>query len=313
MTKRKRKIRNSNPLAEPVKKTAKRSNSSKAKKWVGWSLAAIAAVAYSWIFYSNFVEPFGLRWRALYGDPNYPKGYDIHGIDISHHQGKIDWAKLRNAMIDKTYIRFVMVKATEGGDYVDEYFHENFKEAKEAGFIRGAYHFYSTLSPAREQAYFFLDNVKLESGDLPPVLDVEGKPEGMPDADFQVEILTWLHIVEDRYHTKPIIYTNHKFKLKYLSDQRFDDYPYWIAHYYVPEVQYKGKWKFWQFTDIGLLPGIDGYVDLDIYSGSAYDLQKLTIKSLEEENDANNTEENDSTGNYNTNDSIAQPSDSVFD
>ena len=119
--------------------------------------------------------------------------------------------------------------------------------------------------------------MKLENGDLPPVLDVESKADEMTDEEFQQEILAWLHIVEDKYHTKPIIYTNYKFKETYLSGSRFDDYPYWIAHYYVPEVQYTGKWKFWQHTDVGRLPGIKGYVDLNIYNGSYYDLKKLTI------------------------------------
>lgn len=232
---------------------------------------------YTWFFYSTFVEPFGFRWRALYGEPSYPEEYDIHGIDISHHQGDIDWGKLRNAMIAKGPVRFVMIKATEGSDFVDELFDDNFFQAKDHGFIRGAYHFWSNRSSAREQAYFFLDKVKLEKGDLPPVLDVEQINEDMTVEEFQQEILAWLHIVEDRYHTKPIIYTYYKFKEKYLSDARFDDYPYWIAHYYVKEVQYTGKWKFWQHTDVGRLPGIKGYVDLDIYNGSYYDLKMLTI------------------------------------
>lgn len=246
-----------------------------AKFW--WGCALLAMVAYSYVLYVNFVSPISFRWRALYGDPNYPKGYEIHGIDISHHQGDIDWNKLGNAMIDRTYVRFVMIKATEGSDYVDPCFERNFRMAKTTGFIRGAYHFWSVLSSAREQAYFFLDKVELLPGDLPPVLDVEAKPDNMSDEDFQMEILAWLHIVEDRYHVKPIIYTYYKFKEAYLSDERFDDYPYWIAHYYVPEVQYQGKWKFWQHTDVGRLPGIKGYVDLDIYNGSHYDLEKLTL------------------------------------
>lgn len=74
--------------------------------------------------------------------------------------------------------------------------------------------------------------------------------------DFQRDVLTWLHIVEDRYHVKPIIYTYYKFKEQYLSAPVFDDYPYWIAHYYVDKVQYKGKWKLRQHTDAGKLPGI---------------------------------------------------------
>ena len=95
--------------------------------------------------------------------------------------------------------------------------------------------------------------------------------------DFQRDVLTWLHIVEDRYHVKPIIYTYYKFKEQYLSAPVFDDYPYWIAHYYVDKVQYKGKWKFWQHTDAGKLPGIKGYVDFNIYNGSYYDLRQLCI------------------------------------
>ena len=244
--------------------------------WIG---GIVLSAVYCYVIYSFFVEPFGFRWRALYGDPTYPKGYEIHGIDISHHQGVIDWTKLGNAMIDRTYLRFVMVKATEGSDYIDERFEENFRRARENGFIRGAYHYWSILSTAREQAYFFLDKVHLEPGDLPPVLDVETKPENVSDEDFQMEVLAWLHIVEDRYHVRPIIYTYYKFKESYLSDARFEDYPYWIAHYYVPEVQYKGKWKFWQHTDVGRLPGIKGYVDLNIYNGSNYDLEQLTIKA----------------------------------
>ena len=250
---------------------------SEVPSYVWWAAGITVMALYTWFFYSFFVEPFGFRWRALYGEPSYPEEYDIHGIDISHHQGRIDWAKLRNAMIAKGPVRFVMIKATEGSDYVDEMFEDNFYQARDHGFIRGAYHFWSNSSTAREQAYFFLDKVKLEKGDLPPVLDVETINEELTVEEFQQEILAWLHIVEDRYHAKPIIYTYYKFKEKYLSDARFDDYPYWIAHYYVKEVQYTGKWKFWQHTDVGHLPGIKGYVDLDIYNGSYYDLKMLAI------------------------------------
>jgi lysozyme len=248
-----------------------------------WAISLLAIALYIWAFYTFSVRPFGFRWKALYGDPHYPEGYDIHGIDISHYQGKIEWDKLRNAMVMRSPLRFVMMKATEGASLVDKCFAENFYQSREHGFIRGAYHYYSTQSSARDQAYFFLDKVKLEVGDLPPVLDVEKLPDGMSTEDFQRDILTWLHIVEDRYHVKPILYTYHNFKEKYLSDARFDDYPYWIAHYYVSKVQYEGKWKFWQHTDAGALPGINGYVDLDIYNGSYYDLKQLTIQADHDE------------------------------
>ena len=234
-------------------------------RWAWWIGGIAIILVYIWAFYYFFVSPTGFRWRALYGDAEYPEGYEIHGIDISHYQGKIDWEQLKNAMIEGCPVRFVIIKSTEGASRLDDHFRENFNQVRDYGFIRGVYHFWSNKSSAREQAYYFLDKVHLTEGDLPPVLDIEHKPADKSVDDFQRDVLTWLHIVEDKYHAKPIIYTYYKFKEKYLSAPVFDDYPYWIAHYYVDKVQYQGKWKFWQHTDAGKLPGIKGYVDFNIY------------------------------------------------
>ena len=248
-------------------------------RWAWWIGGTAVIVLYVFLFYHFFVGPTGFRWRALYGDAEYPEGFAIHGIDISHYQGKIDWEQLKNAMIKGCPVRFVIIKSTEGSSRLDENFRENFNQARDFGFIRGVYHFWSNKSTAREQAYYFLDQVHLTDGDLPPVLDIEHKPADKSVEDFQRDVLTWLHIVEDKYHVKPIIYTYYKFKEQYLSAPVFDDYPYWIAHYYVDKVQYKGKWKFWQHTDVGKLPGIKGYVDFNIYNGSYYELKQLCIGS----------------------------------
>jgi lysozyme len=251
--------------------------------WAWWIGGSLVVAAYIFFFYYIFVGPFGFRWRALYGDVSYPEGYEIHGIDISHHQGPIDWAELKdNGVIDKFPVRFVFIKATEGSSIIDDNFRDNFHQAREYGFTRGAYHFYSVYSPAKDQAQYFIKNVKLENGDLPPVLDVEHKPKNQTDEEFKASVLEWLEIVEQYYHVKPIIYTYYKFKLKYLSDPVFDEYPYWIAHYYVEKVTYQGPWKFWQHTDAGRLPGIKGTVDFNIYNGSFYDLRKLTIGAREQ-------------------------------
>ena len=246
-------------------------------RWAWWIGGTAVIVLYVFLFYHFFVGPTGFRWRALYGDAEYPEGYEIHGIDISHYQGKIDWEQLTNAMIKGCPVRFVIIKSTEGSSRLDENFRENFNQARDFGFIRGVYHFWSNKSTAREQAYYFLDQVHLTDGDLPPVLDIEHKPADKSVEDFQRDVLTWLHIVEDKYHVKPIIYTYYKFKEQYLSAPVFEDYPYWIAHYYVDKVQYKGTWKFWQHTDVGKLPGIKGYVDFNIYNGSYYELKQLCI------------------------------------
>ena len=242
-----------------------------------WCFGIIICVLYCTFIYVYIVSPTGFRWRDIYGEPNYPKGYNIHGIDISRYQGNINWNRLHNALIDTYPVRFIFIKSTEGDSYMDPNFRSNFFEAKENGFLRGVYHYWSNNVQPRRQAYFFLAMVKLLPGDFPPILDVENKPKDMTIQDFQQNILTWLHIVEDRYHVKPILYTYYKFKQQYLSDQRFDDYPYWIAHYYVSQMEYKGEWKIWQHTDAGRLPGIKGYVDLDIYNGSYYDMQQMLI------------------------------------
>ena len=228
----------------------------KVPRWGWWMGGAAIVAGYVWFFYYFFVGPFGFRWRALY-------------------ELKDDGS------INECPIRFVMIKATEGATQTDENFRDNFYQARENGFTRGAYHFYSVHTPAEQQAWHFIYTVKLENGDLPPVLDVEHKPKNQTDEQFKVSVLQWLDIVEKHYKVKPIIYTYFKFKMRYLNDSIFDQYPYWIAHYYVDSLEYQGPWKFWQHTDVGRLPGIKGNVDFNIYNGSYYDLRQMTIGSQE--------------------------------
>lgn len=245
--------------------------------WLVWTTGGALAVVYIYFMYAFLVAPYSFRWKAIFGDSEVPPGYEIHGIDISHYQGEIQWSKLKNAEVNGYPINFVIVKSTEGSSMIDENFNDNFYQAREHGFLRGAYHFYSTKTPARKQAKYFLKQVHLENGDLPPVLDVESTGN-LSEQEFRKEILRWLKIVEKAYKCKPILYTGYKFKMAHLSGPEFDDYPYWIAHYYVSKVRYKGKWKFWQHTDAGKVDGIKGYVDLNIYNGSMYDLQKMLIE-----------------------------------
>lgn len=252
------------------------------KAWAVWTILGGIAASYVFFFYFYFVGPYSFRWKALYGDIKYPDGYEIHGIDISHYQGQIEWEKVRNAMINDCPIRFIFIKATEGTNIMDSYFNENFYQAKENGFIRGAYHFFSPKTSGKEQAQYFLRQVHLEDGDLPPVLDIETVGKLKP-LQIKKEVLDWLSVVEAHYGVKPIIYTNYKFKLDYLSDEIFDPYPYWIAHYYVDKVKYQNPWRFWQHTDLGRIDGIKDNVDLNIYNGSMYDLIKFTIGSSVEQ------------------------------
>lgn len=241
-------------------------------------LSLICGVALAvYFFYIYVVERYHSKWQALYGNEVYPEGYSIHGIDISHHQGEINWEKLANASVNDEPISFVFIKATEGKSHLDENFNDNFYQAREHGLLRGAYHYFKPNILASDQAKYFLKQVHLEEGDLPPVLDIE-ETGGLTPEQLRKASLTWLKLVEKQYHTPPILYTNYKFKKDYLNTKEFDHYPYWIAHYYVRSLTYNGKWRFWQHTDCGRIDGIQTKVDLNIYNGSMYELRHLCIE-----------------------------------
>lgn len=278
-----------NPMNAVTSRRTQRRTSSKTKKsvrpgmpsWLRNILALFIIAIFSGAFYYFFIRPYAYRWKPCYGLKAYgicvPCCYDVHGIDISHYQGNIDWLELMQSRLTDYPIEFVFMKATEGGDHGDDTFARNFSEAGKHGFIRGAYHFFSPKTDPLKQADFFIRTVKLVPGDLPPVLDVEvtGKKTKQ---ELQQNIKRWLDRVEAHYGVKPILYTSYKFKTRYLDDPVFNTYPYWIAHYYVDSVKYEGKWHFWQHSDIGTVPGIGEDVDLNVFNGSLEELKKMTIK-----------------------------------
>ena len=274
-----RKARKPAATPAPSKRKPKKKANKEMPAWCRRLLAVLVVVIFVSGFYYFFIRPYAYRWKPCYGMKGYgvcmPAGYSMHGIDVSHYQGDINWKMLEQTRQGKFPVQFIFMKATEGGDFSDDKFVANFDSAKAHGFIRGAYHFYNPKTDADKQADFFIRSVKLEPGDLPPVLDIEKK--GKDVKKLQQDLKIWLRKVESHYGVKPIIYASYKFKTKYLNDSIFDTYPYWIAHYYVDSVRYQGEWKFWQHTDVGTLPGIDEKVDLNVFNGTSADLQKLLI------------------------------------
>lgn len=172
-------------------------------------------------------------------------------------------------------ISFAFVKATEGGDRVDDLFQEHWRNARQAGIARGAYHFYYFCRPASEQAAWFIQNVPRESGAMPPVLDMEWNPDSptcktRPDREtVRSEMRTFLQIVERHYGKKPIIYTS----IDFFDDNdlsSFGGYPYWLrsvaGH---PSEKYGSHpFTFWQYTGTGVVPGISGDADINVFNGS---------------------------------------------
>ena len=267
------------PKRTPSKRKAKKSVQKEIPTWVRYLLYVLVIIVFVSGFYYFFIRPYAYRWKPCYGLKGYgicmPSGYQVHGIDVSHYQGDINWKMLEQTRQGQFPIQFIFMKATEGGDYSDDRFTANFDSARAHGFIRGAYHFYNPKTDANKQADFFIQSVKLESGDLPPVLDIEKKGKDMKK--LQSDLKLWLRKVESHYGVKPIIYASYKFKTRYLNDSVFNTYPYWIAHYYVDSVRYEGDWKFWQHTDVGTLPGIEEKVDLNVFNGGKNELDAFCI------------------------------------
>ena len=123
-------------------------------------------------------------------------------------------------------------------------------------------HYFTETSSGDVQAANFINNVKLETGDLPPVVDIEEEPK---DATaFSTELKKLILRLEDHYGVKPIIYSYSKYIGRYLQDSFFDDYKLWIAHYEVEEPKVSRGWTIWQYTDKGDIPGINEDVDTAI-------------------------------------------------
>ncbi len=236
-------------------------------------MALFAAAAY--YIRAYFFKPSFVHYKEFGID--IPTNYSIYGIDVSHHQNEIDWQLVKEMKVKNVAIGFAFIKATEGVNNADELFSDNMNEAKEAGIPRGAYHFFISSKSGKIQAENFIDVVKLNKGDLPPVLDVE-QINGTSLIDMQQRIADWLAIVEKKYNVKPIIYTNADFYKTFLVG-RFDDYPLWVAHYLVKDKpSIDRNWIFWQHNENAQVTGIRTKVDFNVFNGDSADFKKLLIK-----------------------------------
>ena len=206
-----------------------------------------------------------------------PIDYEIHGIDVSHHQSVISWDDVKKMKVKDVNLQFAVIKATEGISRVDWQFRRNWREAKQAGMARGAYHFFISSRDGKQQAENFIATVKLEKGDLPPVLDIE-QTNRQNAQTIRKRAMDFLRTVEAHYGVKPIIYTNVDFYEQYLGDE-FADYPLWVAHYIQrdkPRIQ--RKWTFWQHSEKGRVNGITTAVDFNVFDGDSSDFAQLRIR-----------------------------------
>ena len=215
------------------------------------------------------------------GDESYamtlcPKGSVLEGIDVSHYDGNIDWASVKQSGRE-----FAIMKASEGDGYVDPTFAQNRAGARAHGIAPGAYHFFhADLDPIAQAEHFLQVAGAPGAGDLPLVADVETS-NGQTAAVISKNVLAFLGHLQQKTGQTPMIYTSPSFFNGNMGNpQGFDAYLLWVAHWKVNCPNVPGTWKswaFWQYTDSGNVPGIGGNVDLDRFNGS---LDELTHKGI---------------------------------
>lgn len=187
----------------------------------------------------------------------------VHGIDLSHYQGEVFW----EAIGDNSKMAYVYLKATEGGDRIDDKYEQNIVLAHKYGLKVGSYHFFRPKTPLKLQLENFKAQCRPSQQDLIPMIDVETK-QGLSNDAFRDSLMTFLTMVEEAYHQKPLVYTGTNFYNKYMSGI-MNGYKLMIAQYSSnePVLNDGNDYMLWQYTGKGHIDGIRGYVDKSRFMG----------------------------------------------
>ena len=199
-----------------------------------------------------------------------------YGIDISHWQGDV-----MSEIPSKDSLQFIICKATQGTQYVDPRFRQNWREIEEKGFIRGAYHFYVFADDPTTQAEHFAYTISdIDRHDIAPIVDVEwgGLDKGMPVATMQQNLLTFIKVLKRKLNRDPVIYASTSFVNEYLNNQEFLKYDLWIADYNgqsqpnLPTLYQNKGFLIWQKTD--KYHAFSENLDFDVHFGTLKSLVK---------------------------------------
>jgi len=200
-------------------------------------------------------------------------GPTVDGIDVSYHNGTINWDAVADSGIE-----FAFIRVSDGIYIEDPQFERNWSEARRVGIVRGVYQFFRPQFDPIAQADLLLDKMgTLEDGDLPPVIDVERDGELSP-SQVTARIHQWVDHVEAATGRTPIIYTGYYIWRDDVGSNAFANHPLWIAQYgpvcpNIPDAW--SRWTFFQTTDRGTVPGIQSMVDMDLFNGDIEGLYAL--------------------------------------
>lgn len=216
------------------------------------------------------------KFHSFYGN-KYSHKYLIKGVDVSHHNGYINWAQLKNEGV-----AFAYIKATEGISLIDKRYKDNYLEAKQTDIKRGVYHFYTFELDGVMQANHFIRHAKVDKLDLLPAIDVEHAPSNRysKDKDYIKRVIEELQKLEqtlfDYYGVHPIIYTNRDCYTLYIKNH-FPENLIWMSDLHSEPTIEDNEWVIWQFSHTGQLNGAFGDIDLNYFRYSYRQFDKLII------------------------------------
>jgi len=204
-----------------------------------------------------------------YANPNYKGNFHcsvsdtVFGIDVSHHNGIIDWETLK---LNHPEIEFAYIRCVVGPGRVDNRYLKNVQGAKRVGIKTGAYVYYYANRNSTSQFGNFKNHVLMSQHELVPVLDIEKPSKYGPD-NLRKGLANWLELVENEYGVRPALYSNLGYFEQYLIGY-FNDYSKWIAAY--SRCPSNIDWDVHQFSEEGQFKGIDGFVDMNYCSRSSF-------------------------------------------
>lgn len=209
-------------------------------------------------------HPRQLEQPAISGGMSYHPDNYIHGIDVSHHNGRIDWTQVAH----DSQVGFVFIKCSEGANYIDDMYDYNQREARRNGLKVGCYHFFRPNVSAEVQFKNLMSIMDVKKQDLLPIIDVE-VVNGVSMPVFHARLEQLLKLVTQAIGRRPIIYTGKNFYNKYMSGGRYRDYKLMIAAYSFeePTLNNNDDFVMWQYSASGRIKGIRGNVDQSRFVG----------------------------------------------
>lgn len=227
----------------------------------------------------------------------------VHGVDVSYYEPKVDWRSLRSQGF-----RFALIRATSSTGYVDPKFAEHWTGAREAGILRGAYHYLFGGQDARTQAESFINTVGADRGELPPIVDLEDAyNEHVSNGQLITTCKSFIDIIEKEFKRKPMLYSRRTYleprvSIRGKAPDWAMDYDLWIAQYpfefdpnRMPNINMPKQpngwkdWKFWQYSESAIVEGVTDEInrptriDLNWFRGTEAELYQYANVQLAEE------------------------------